>query len=75
MFCAEPWVYDAVVHEREQTYHRTGMGLEPGSTGAKAVSFLLSRPAANLISGGEQLPKLAPEAPELSREVVFFEEV
>src|SRR5258708_30493048 len=66
MFCAEPWLYDAVIHEREQTYHSTGMCLEPWSTGAKAVSFLPSRPCANLICGAEQLPKLAPEAPELA---------
>ncbi|SRR5712692_3958252 len=65
MFCAEPWLYDAVIHEREQTYHSTGMCLEPWSTGAKAVSFLPSRPCANLICGVEQLPKLAPEVPEL----------
>jgi hypothetical protein len=37
------------------------MCLEPWSTGAKAVSFLPSRPCANLICGVEQLPKLAPE--------------
>ena len=76
MPCAEPWGYDSVIHEREQTYHSTGMGLELGSFGAKAVSFLLSRPAANLISGVVQLPKLAPEVPvpvpELRREVPLF---
>ena len=65
MLSAEPWGYDAVVHEREQTYHSTEMGPEPWSTGAKAVSFLPSRPAANLICGVEQLPKLGPEALEL----------
>jgi hypothetical protein len=63
MFCAEPWLYDPVVHEREQTCQSTvAMGLEPGSVGTKAVSFLPSSPAANLTSGGEQLPKLAFEA-------------
>ena len=77
MLSAEPWLYDAVVHEREQTYHSTGMGPEPWSTGAKAVSFLPSRPTANLICGVEQLPKLAPEALapealELVRVVPFF---
>jgi hypothetical protein len=72
MFCAEPWLYDAVVHEREQTYHSTGMCLVLRSVGSKEVSFLLSRPAANLISGGEQLPKLAPETLELRREVPLF---
>ena len=62
MFCAEPWGYDSVVHEREQTCHSTGIGHELGSTGAKAVSFLPSRPAANLICGAVQLPKsVAPE--------------
>ncbi len=55
---AEPWLNDPVVHEGEQTYHSTGMGLEPGSAGAKAVSFLPSRPVANLICGVVQLPKL-----------------
>lgn len=61
-----------MVHGRKQTYHRTGMCLELGSLGAKAVSFLLSRPPANLISGFEQLPKSAPEELELRREVSFF---
>jgi len=61
MFCAEPWLYDSVVHEREQTCHSTGIGHELGSTGAKAVSFLPSRPCANLICGAEQLPKSVPE--------------
>jgi hypothetical protein len=75
MLSAEPWGYDAVVHEREQTYHSTGMGPEPWSTGAKAVSFLPSRPTANLICGVEQLPKLAPEALELRREVPLFARV
>jgi hypothetical protein len=75
MLSAEPWGYDTVVHKREQTCHSTGMGLEPGSVGAKAVSFLLSRPTANWISGVEQLPKLAPEAPELTREVPLFDGV
>ena len=72
---AEPWGYDTVVHKREQTCHSTGMGLEPGSVGAKAVSFLPSRFGANLISGVEQLPKLAPDASELTREVPFFDGV
>jgi len=72
MFCAEPWLYDTVVHEREQTYHSTGIGPEPWSTATKAVSFLPSRPAANLICGVEQLPKLAPEVLELRREVALF---
>jgi len=67
---AEPWLNDPVVHEGEQTYHSTGMGLEPWSEGAKAVSFLLSRPAANLICGVEQLPKSAPGELELKREVI-----
>ena len=71
MLSAEPWLYDAVVHERKQTCHSTGMCLEPWSTGAKAVSFLPSRPCANLICGVEQLPKLAPEALELRREVLL----
>ena len=62
---AEPWEYDSVVHEREQTCHNTGIGHELGSTGAKAVSFLPSRPTANLICGVEQLPKSAPEVSEL----------
>jgi hypothetical protein len=75
MLSAEPWGYDAVVHEREQTYHSTGMGPEPWSAGAKAVSFLPSRPTANLICGVEQLPKLAPEALELRREVPLFARV
>jgi hypothetical protein len=48
------------------------MCLEPRSTGSKAVSFLLSRPCANLICGVEQLPKLAPEELELRREVLLF---
>ena len=69
MLSAEPWLYDAVIHEREQTYHNTGMCLEPWSTGAKAVSFLPSRPCANLICGVEQLPKLAPEVVEVARAV------
>ena len=51
-----------MVHEREQTYHSTGMCPEPWSTASNAVSFLPSRPAANLICGVEQLPKLGPEA-------------
>jgi len=51
---------DAVVHERQQAYHGTQVGLELWSTGAKAVSFLPSRPCANLICGVEQLPKLGP---------------
>jgi hypothetical protein len=72
MFCAEPWLYDAVVHEREQTYRSTRMGHELRSTGTKAVSFLLSRPAANLICGFEQLPKSAPEGLELRREEPLF---
>jgi hypothetical protein len=63
MKSAEPWLYAAVVHEREQTYHGIELCSELWSTGAKAVSFLPSRPTANLISGGGQLPKLA--APEL----------
>ena len=61
MPCAEPWSYDAVVHKGEQTCHSTRMSLEPGSVGAKAVSFLPSRSAANLTSGVEHLPKLAAE--------------
>ena len=65
MLSAEPWLYDSVVHEREQTCHNTGIGHELGSTGAKAVSFLPSRPTANLICGVEQLPKLVPEVLEL----------
>jgi len=48
------------------------MGLELWSTGAKAVSFLPSRPCANLICGVEQLPKLVPEALEPLRAVPFF---
>lgn len=69
MLSAEPWLYDAVIHECEQTYHSTGMCLGPRSTGAKAVSFLPSRPSANLICGVEQLPKLAPEVVEVARAV------
>jgi hypothetical protein len=69
MLSAEPWGNDPVVHEREQTYHSIGMGPEPWSTATKAVSFLLSRPDANLICGVEQLPKLGAEALELVRAV------
>jgi len=72
MFCAEPWLYDSVVHGREQTYHSTGMDLELWSTGTNAVSFLPSRPCANLICGVEQLPKLAPEALEPLRTAPLF---
>jgi hypothetical protein len=61
MLSAEPWGNDAVVHEREQTYHSTGTCPEPWSTGSKEVSLLPSKPCANLICGVEQLPKLAPE--------------
>jgi hypothetical protein len=61
MLSAEPWLYETAVHKREQTCHSTEMSLKPWSTGAKAVSFLPSRPTANLISGVEQLPKLAAE--------------
>jgi hypothetical protein len=68
MFCAEVWAYDSVVHEREQTYHSTRMCFELRSVGSKAVSFLPSRPDANLISGVEQEPKSAPEEVELRRE-------
>ena len=57
MLSADPWLYDTVVHTGEQTCHSTRMGLEPGSFGAKAVSFLPSRSVANLISGVEHLPK------------------
>ena len=46
-------------------HHNTRLYLEPRSTGSNAVSFLPSRPAANLICGAEQLPKSAPEALEL----------
>jgi hypothetical protein len=46
-------------------HHSTGLCLEPWSSGSKEVSFLLSKPFANLICGAEQLPKLAPEALEL----------
>lgn len=60
MFCAEPWGYDAVIHEREQTYHRTGVGLELWLPGANAVSLLLSRFGANTIDGGGHLLKSAP---------------
>jgi hypothetical protein len=42
----------------EQKYYSTEMGLELVSTGTKAVSFLPSRPAANLTCGVVQLPKL-----------------
>jgi hypothetical protein len=69
MLSAEPWGNDAVVHEREQTYHSTGTCLEPGSTGSKEVSFLPSKPGPNLICGVEQLPKLGPEALELMKSV------
>ena len=63
MLSAEPWLNAAVVHEREQTYHGVELCNELWSTGAKAVSFLPSRPTANLISGVGQLPKsAAPEA-------------
>jgi len=72
MFCAEPWLYDSVVHGREQTCHSTGMDLELWSTGTNAVSFLPSRPWANLICGVEQLPKFAPEVLEPLRAVPFF---
>ena len=74
MLSAEPWGYDTVIHRREQTYHSTGMGLEPGSFGAKAVSFLPSRPTANLISGVVHVPKLGLEVPEVVavRAVLFF---
>jgi len=62
-----------VVHERERTYHTsTGMGPEPWSTAVKAVSFLSSRPSANLICGVEQLPKLAPDVLDPRREVTLF---
>lgn len=71
MLSAEPWLYDAVIHRRERTYHCTGMGLEPWSTGAKAVSFLLSRPTANLISGSVHLPKSGFEEPVAVRAVPF----
>jgi hypothetical protein len=63
MFCAEPWLYDSVVHEREQTYHSRRMCFELRSVGSKAVSFLPSRPDANLISGVEQEPKSGLELP------------
>jgi hypothetical protein len=75
MLSAEPCGYDAVVHEREQTYHGTEIGPEPWSTGAKAVSFLPSRPTANLICGVEQLPKLALEALELVAAVPLLDGV
>jgi hypothetical protein len=67
MLSAEPWLNAAVVRERKQTYQGIELCLEPWSTGAKAVSFLPSRPAANLISGVGQLPKSA--APEVE---LFF---
>jgi len=70
MFCAEPWLYEAMVHEREQTCHSTWMCLLLRSTGSNAVSFLPSKPCANLICGVEQVPKSAPEALEL---VVVFD--
>ena len=75
MLSADPWLYDTAVHTGEQTCHSTRMGLEPGSVGAKAVSFLPSRSAANLISGVEHLPKSAPVALELRREVLLFDGV
>jgi hypothetical protein len=52
-------------------HHSTRMCREPRSTGSKAVSFLPSRPCANLICGVEQLPKLAPEAVELATAVLL----
>jgi hypothetical protein len=65
MLSAEPWLYESVVHKREQACHNTGMGLELWSTGSKEVSFLPSKPCPNLICGVEQLPKLGLEALEL----------
>ena len=73
MFCAEPWGYEAVDHKRKQRYHGAGMCLELKSTGSKAVSFLLSSPFANLISGVEHFPKLgALELPESVAVVLVF---
>jgi hypothetical protein len=65
MLSAEPWLNAAVVRERKQTYQGIELCSELWSTGAKAVSFLPSRPAANFISGVGQLPKSAPEVAAL----------
>ena len=46
-----------MVHVREQTYHSTGVGLKLLSFASKEVSFLPSKPGANMISGDEHMPK------------------
>ena len=76
MFCAEPWGYEAVDHKCKQTYNGAGMCLELWLAATKAVSFLLSRPGANMISGVEHLPKSGvPELPVLVLERVLRERV
>ena len=79
MLSAEPWLYEAVVHERQYTYHGIELSLELRSIGAKDVSTLPSRCGANSISGGEQLPKSTPpeslESEAANTAAVEFEEV